>query len=77
MTIVTGLFDIGREDWHLFSRSYSNYLTYMEKWLQLDVNVVVFVEQKVDASCRAPGRRHLRSGARATVVLCPAAVAMK
>uniref|UniRef100_A0A2C9KZU3 Uncharacterized protein n=1 Tax=Biomphalaria glabrata TaxID=6526 RepID=A0A2C9KZU3_BIOGL len=45
-TLVTAMLDIGRGNWTKQSRPYNTYLSYMEGLLQLDVNMVVFVEPK-------------------------------
>ena len=47
-TLVTGLWDIGRgelqEGW---SRSYQHYLDKFQQLLQVDVNMIIFVDNKL------------------------------
>ncbi|XP_046325801.2 uncharacterized protein LOC124110466 isoform X1 [Haliotis rufescens] len=45
-TVVTGMLDIGRGSWSKQSRSYNKYLIYMSQVLRLDVNMVVYIEEK-------------------------------
>jgi hypothetical protein len=45
-TIVTALYDIGRENWSNFRMSYHTYLWWMENTLSLDCNMVIFTEEK-------------------------------
>ncbi|GFR71626.1 protein HtrL-like [Elysia marginata] len=45
-TVVTGFVDIGRGSWWKQGRTYREYLTYLLKVLRLDVNLVVFIEEK-------------------------------
>ncbi|GFO31950.1 protein htrl [Plakobranchus ocellatus] len=45
-TVVTALVDIGRGGWWTHARTYRQYLTYMLKLLKLDINLIVFIEQK-------------------------------
>ncbi|XP_059168873.1 protein HtrL-like [Physella acuta] len=45
-TVVTAMLDIGRGSWDQQSRSYNTYLLYMQQLLRMDMNIVVFVEQK-------------------------------
>jgi protein YibB len=46
-TLVTGLYDIGRENWNSpFNRSYSNYFKYFENVLSLNSNIVIYIDEK-------------------------------
>ncbi|XP_055891017.1 protein HtrL-like isoform X2 [Biomphalaria glabrata] len=45
-TVVTAMLDIGRGSWQQQSRKYNQYLLYMQRVLRLDVNVVVYVDEK-------------------------------
>ncbi|XP_046582056.1 uncharacterized protein LOC124289476 isoform X2 [Haliotis rubra] len=45
-TVVTGMIDIGRGSWSKQSRSYNNYLLHMSQVLRLDVNMVIYIEEK-------------------------------
>ncbi|CAH1783379.1 unnamed protein product, partial [Owenia fusiformis] len=46
VTIVTGLFDIGRKRWSSFKRTYHDYLNFAQNVLKLDVNLVFYVEER-------------------------------
>lgn len=46
-TIVTGLYNIGRDEWkHPFNRSYSDYFQYFNNILSLNCNLVIFIDEK-------------------------------
>jgi protein YibB len=45
-TVVTGLFDIGRERWEHFQRPMSSYLWYFHNMLQFKAPMIIFCEQK-------------------------------
>lgn len=45
--IVTALFDIGREDWNVFTMSYDAYLHWMRNMLEIDSEMVIFTEEKM------------------------------
>lgn len=45
-TIVTALFDIGRDEWDTFTMSYNTYLFWMANTLSLDCNMVIYTEKK-------------------------------
>jgi hypothetical protein len=47
-TIVTALYDIGRENWSNFRMSYHTYLWWMENTLSLNTNMVIFTESKFE-----------------------------
>lgn len=46
-TFVTSLYDIGRETWPKFSRSFSSYLQRFKHLLALDINLVIFGENSL------------------------------
>ena len=54
-TIVTALYDLGRETWPHFRRKLSTYLTYSIRLLALDVPLVVYIDERVE-----PFVRHFR-----------------
>lgn len=45
-TIVTAIFDIGRDNWDNFTMSYHTYLMWMRNILFLDTNMVIYTEDK-------------------------------
>ena len=45
-TIVTAIFDIGRDKWDNFTMSYHTYLMWMRNILFLDTNMVIYTEEK-------------------------------
>lgn len=45
-TIVTAIFDIGRDNWDNFTMSYHTYLMWMRNILFLDANMVIYTEDK-------------------------------
>lgn len=45
-TIVTALYDIGRDNWDNFTMSYHTYLMWMKNTLYIDVNMVIYTEEK-------------------------------
>lgn len=45
-TIVTALFDIGRDNWKNFTMSYHTYLHWMHNTLSIDCNMVIYTEEK-------------------------------
>ena len=45
-TVVTGFFDIGREEWGQYSRSLKDYFKHFKNLLSLRINMVIFIEQK-------------------------------
>ena len=45
-TIVTAIFDIGRDKWDNFTMSYHTYLMWMRNILYLDTNMVIYTEEK-------------------------------
>lgn len=45
-TIVTALYDIGRDNWEKFTQSYGGYIHWMERTLSLDSNIVIYTESK-------------------------------
>lgn len=45
-TIVTAIFDIGRDEWDNFTMSYHTYLMWMRNILFLDTNMVIYTEEK-------------------------------
>jgi protein YibB len=45
-TVVTGFFDIKRENWDHYNRTDSNYFIDFRNLLSLDVNMVIFIEKK-------------------------------
>lgn len=45
-TIVTSIFDIGRDKWDNFTMSYHTYLMWMRNILFLDTNMVIYTEEK-------------------------------
>lgn len=56
VTVVTGFFDIRRDLWKAFQRNEANYMVFFRNILRLDVDMVIFTEEKyinfVDA-CRS------------------------
>ncbi len=48
-TIVTALFDIGRDKWSNYSLSYHTYMMWMRNLLQFDSNMVIYTEQKFES----------------------------
>jgi hypothetical protein len=46
-TFVTSLYDIGRESWPAFNRSFSHYLRRFQHLLAVDINLVVFGESSL------------------------------
>lgn len=44
VTIVTALFDIGRDKWDNFTMSYHTYLHWMQNILYLDTNLIIYTE---------------------------------
>ena len=45
-TIVTAIFDIGRDKWDNYGLSYNTYLHWMRNLLYFDTNIVRYTEQK-------------------------------
>lgn len=45
-TVVTGFFDIGRENWKHFQRPLTSYLSYFHNLLQLRAPMIIFCENK-------------------------------
>ncbi len=45
-TIVTAIFDIGRDNWDNYGLSYGTYLHWMRNLLYFDNNVVIYTEEK-------------------------------
>lgn len=45
-TIVTALFDIGRDKWKTFNQSYHTYLWWLENTLSLNAKFVIYTEDK-------------------------------
>ena len=45
-TIVTALYDIGRDNWDKFTQSYGGYIHWMERTLSLDSNMVIYTQSK-------------------------------
>lgn len=45
-TIVTALYDIGRDNWEKFTQSYGGYIHWMERTLSLDSKIVIYTESK-------------------------------
>lgn len=57
-TVVTALYDLGREHWPHFRRRLSTYLTYAIRLLNLDVPMVIYIDSTVEPFVRH-FRRHL------------------
>jgi hypothetical protein len=47
-TIVTALFDIGRDKWDNYHQSYDTYLTWMKNILSIDSSMVIYTEKKFE-----------------------------
>jgi hypothetical protein len=47
-TVVTAIFDIGRDKWDNFTMSYHTYLWWMRSLLYLDTNLIVYTEEKFE-----------------------------
>ena len=45
-TIVTAIFDIGRDKWDSYGLSYNTYLHWMRNLLYFDTNIVIYTEEK-------------------------------
>lgn len=45
-TLVTALYDIGRDQWDKFTQSYGGYIHWMERTLSLNSNMVIYTESK-------------------------------
>jgi len=45
-SLVTAIFDIGRDKWDSFGMSYHTYLWWMRNILYLDTNIVIYTEEK-------------------------------
>ena len=45
-TLVTAIFDIGRDKWSNFTMSYHTYLWWMRNILYLDTNLIIYTEEK-------------------------------
>jgi hypothetical protein len=45
-SIVTAIFDIGRDKWDNFTMSYHTYLWWMRNLLYLDTNLIIYTEEK-------------------------------
>ncbi len=45
-TIVTGFFDIDRDNWDFSSRSTSKYFDFGKRVLSLDNNMIIFIDEK-------------------------------
>jgi len=45
-TIITALFDIGRDKWENFTMSYHTYLHWMDNTLFIDCNMVIYTEEQ-------------------------------
>jgi len=45
-TIVTALFDIGRDKWDSYSLSYNSYIMWMKNLLMYDTQMVIYTEEK-------------------------------
>jgi hypothetical protein len=45
-TIVTALFDIGRDKWDNYEISYNTYMMWMKNILYFDTNMVIYMEEK-------------------------------
>jgi hypothetical protein len=45
-TLVTALYDIGRDKWEKFTQSYGGYVHWMERTLSLDSNIVIYTQQR-------------------------------
>lgn len=63
-TIVTGFFDIGRDKWPKYNRKLAVYLSNALRNLELDVNMVIFIESKLEyyvKKCREiyPNKTHI------------------
>lgn len=48
VTLVTGLWDLGRENLSTFKRSFEHYIARLEELLTLDINFVVFVPPELE-----------------------------
>jgi hypothetical protein len=46
VTIVTALYDIGRDKWDNFTQSYGGYIHWMERTLSLNSNIVIYTQEK-------------------------------
>uniref|UniRef100_A0A0N5AMF1 Phospholipase D n=1 Tax=Syphacia muris TaxID=451379 RepID=A0A0N5AMF1_9BILA len=46
VVVVTALFNIGRGDWYKYTRSYEQYLEYMNKLLKIKNRLVIFTDQE-------------------------------
>lgn len=60
VTVVTALLDIGRGKWWYYRRPFDIYLDYLEQMLQLEVNMILFVDKKAIEFARKC-RSHLAS----------------
>jgi len=45
-TIITALYDIGRDKWSNFTMSYDTYLHWMNNTLSIDCNMLIYTEEK-------------------------------
>ena len=48
ITIITGLFDINRQNFKYYKRPFEDYLKWFENGLSLDCNMVIFVESYLE-----------------------------
>ena len=46
VSIVTAIFDIGRDKWDNFTMSYHTYCWWMRSLLYLDTNLIIYTEEK-------------------------------
>lgn len=46
--LVTALYDIGRDQWQFFRRSFNEYLSYFSNVLGLNVNLIVYSDETVE-----------------------------
>ena len=48
VTLVTAIYDIGRDKWPNYTMSYNTYLWWMRNLLFLDTNLVIYTEKKFE-----------------------------
>jgi GR25 family glycosyltransferase involved in LPS biosynthesis len=52
ITYVTAFYDIGRDNWKFFQRGTEEYFKCFEKFLKMNINIIVFIDSKLENNLR-------------------------
>lgn len=68
-TIVTALYNIGRDKWEHFTSSYGGYLHWMERLLSVDCNIVIYIPGEFEDRVKELRRKYDRELAKTIIVI--------